>query len=688
MAFNQKYAKTHTDFILSPYTGLTRESILDAAKYLIGGFFSEITDIDAPPVVKRTEFDITYPHKNAGPEQADRERRAEIFEGLARSFFIAAPVIHEEPDYTVNGFSLREYYKKHILKTVISGNAESAGSYAEMQKSAGNNPYACFQQTVETCALVICLNICEKEIWDSYTKEEQDAVAAFLTDYGHNPTVPQNWRLFNMLDLAFLHKHGYKIDEDIMLDHALAIKNYYVGNGWFRDGQSFDYYSCWAFNVYAPIWCREYGYENMPEIAKFFESASNELVKTYPAYFGRNGFVNMWGRSGIYRNAAVSPLAANFFYKNPAADPGVCRRVTSGALLQFLEREDFLSSGVPSLGFYGQFPPLVQGYSCAESPLWLGKAFLCLELPKDHPFWTAVEKDNFAGISGNDIRTNVLPGPGLIFSNHSANGETILRTAKIVKHKKDFHGICNYAKLCYNTDFPWDSAFIEDKGIIPMQYTIKDETLEKPITANAVYYSGVREDVFYRRAFFDYEPETEMHWQNAVDLADFAVPYGIFRADRIRLVRKPAIVTLASYGFPDANASVTRLEKDNAVAYVLKGKDGHGRDISLAMTLYNGFDEAGSIISHGTNPDSGDSVIIYGAGHRTKMYSAKEGYMMLSQVITRADGKAFTEDDIFPLKEMTYETPEAKALEKPTLVFKNAKRVHISFENIESALTT
>lgn len=94
----------------------------------------------------------------------------------------------------------------------------------------------------------------------------------------------------------------------------------------------------------------------------------------------------MWGRSCIYRNGATGPLAANFFLRSPKADPGRARRIASGSLLQFLTRDDFLYKGVPTLGFYDQFTPLVQGYSCAESPLWLGKAFLCLELPPEHPF--------------------------------------------------------------------------------------------------------------------------------------------------------------------------------------------------------------------------------------------------------------------------------------------------------------
>ena len=200
-----------------------------------------------------------------------------------------------------------------------------------------------------------------------------------------------------------------------MLDHAQSILNYTVGDGWYRDGQSFDYYSCWAFNLYAPLWNEWYGYENEPYLAKRFEECSNELMKTYPNFFDEDGFTNMWGRSCIYRNGSTSPLAANFYLKNPTVNPGRARCISSGALLQFLTRDDFLYEGVPTLGFYNQFSPLVQGYSCAESPLWFGKAFLCLELPEDHPFWKDTEQNGiWEQLEGKEIHETVLHGENTV----------------------------------------------------------------------------------------------------------------------------------------------------------------------------------------------------------------------------------------------------------------------------------
>ncbi len=230
-------------------------------------------------------------------------------------------------------------------------------------------------------------------VWESYTKAEKDVIAAFLASFAHANTVPQNWRMFNMLDMAFLAMEGYPIDREIMLDHAQAILDYYAGDGWYRDGQSFDYYSCWAFNFYAPLWNRWYGYENEPFLAQKFEEYSNRLMESYADFFDADGFTNMWGRSCIYRFASTSAFDGNLLLRRSAADAGLARRIASGSLLQFLTHGDFLKDGIPAMGFYGQFPPLVQGYSCAESPFWMGKAFLCLHLPENHSFWTAKENN-------------------------------------------------------------------------------------------------------------------------------------------------------------------------------------------------------------------------------------------------------------------------------------------------------
>ena len=83
------FKPTHTDFELSPYTGLTRESWIEAAEYLLSGVFNNLKSIEDPVVMPRYEREITYPQ----PDHPQWRFKAEIFEGLARSFFIAIPVV-------------------------------------------------------------------------------------------------------------------------------------------------------------------------------------------------------------------------------------------------------------------------------------------------------------------------------------------------------------------------------------------------------------------------------------------------------------------------------------------------------------------------------------------------------------------------------------------------------------------
>lgn len=693
------------DYNKSPYTGMTREHWLDAGRYLLEGIFGNIKSMDDPVVMPRKETKVTYPHLDASKEQQEIERRAEIFEGLTRSFFIASVMIRNEPEIEVNGIRLRDYYKKHILRACTKGDTLYVGGYRDMQELVGNkDPFRCYQQTVESCALVIGLHACREQVWVDYTKEEKDCIAALLSGFAHANTVPQNWRFFNILDLAFLYREGYEIDKEIMVDHAQALLQYTVGDGWYRDGQSFDYYSCWAFNLYAPIWNEWYGYENEPYLARRFEECSNELMKTYPDFFDRDGFTNMWGRSGIYRNAATSPLAANFFLKNAVSDPGLARRIASGSLLQFLTRDDFLYKGVPTLGFYGQFTPLVQGYSCAESPLWLGKAFLCLELPKEHPFWNATEHNGtWEKLKENEVKETLLPGPALCYTNHAANGETILRSAKVYKTAEDIHGIWNYGKLSYNTKYPWESTPIDEKGEIceSQQYLLFDTGAEKPTRANLTIFCGEREGVLYRRQFFGGNLETEQHWFQAINLADFPVERGIMRADKLRLIRRPVTITLGSYGFPDnpgSDGKATQIIRKQetlpdgslAQAIILMGRDHTGRKRQMAMTCYTGWESMDLVHSKGTNPDSEESIVVYASMQSRKQYGSAEPYLLISQVITaevpeNQETCVFADDEIFPVREIVYEdTPHTGAYGTTAICLKNGNVRKVNFEGIEA----
>ena len=100
-----RFIPKEPDYSLSPYTGLTRRHWLDAAQYILDGIFKHVKDMDSPVLVPRYEDKITYPNADT-PKWKER---AEIFEGLARSFFIAAPLIANDSDAVSEDILLREY---------------------------------------------------------------------------------------------------------------------------------------------------------------------------------------------------------------------------------------------------------------------------------------------------------------------------------------------------------------------------------------------------------------------------------------------------------------------------------------------------------------------------------------------------------------------------------------------------
>ncbi len=699
---SQIFKPSAPDYKLSPYTGMTREGWIEAGKHLLKGIFQNVEKFEDPVVMPRKEEKITYPHAESPAEWYEAERRAEMFEGLTRSLFIAAPLLKNEPDLTICGYRIANYYKSHILRSCTESDPVSVGNYEQLQKMTNYvDSFRAFQQTVETCALVIGLWVSRDVIWNTYSREERDLIANFLSSFAHANTVPQNWRLFNMLNLAFLYMNGYSIDEEIMMDHASEILGYYAGDGWYRDGHCFDYYSCWAFQVYGPLWNEWYGYENAPDIAAKFEEHSNKLMETYPDFFDEDGFTNMWGRSNIYRCAATSAFDGNFYLKKPSVNPGLARRICSGSLLQFLSREDFYYKGIPTMGFYGQFAPLVQGYSCTESPFWLGKVFLCLDLPAEHPFWTAKEENGTWDIlRGKEVKTTTLDAPALCFSNHKANGTTILRTGKIIKNCGDEHAMWNYGKLAFSSKYPWEASpngsiySVKDCGkngiecpIESQQYVLKDDTSGVIEKCNVTLWHGEKDGILYRRQYFNYTLDRECMWMQAVNLADFAVPYGIFRADRIRLFRRPVTLTLGAYGFPDNGTQIFKKSEKSAKAIILKGKDSQGREKQLAMTVYDGWDELDVIRSTGTNPESEHSVVVYAKTKRKKQYGGAEPYLLISQVISKESWEDFSENEIFPIKKISYaDKMKSGGYGTVTILLKSGDEKRICFEQIEGTL--
>ncbi|MGB4660690.1 MAG: hypothetical protein WBI07_16065, partial [Mobilitalea sp.] len=275
----------------------------------------------------------------------------------------------------------------------------------------------------------------------------------------------------------------------------------------------------------------------------------------------------------------------------------------------------------------------------------------------------------------------------LCFSNHEANGETILRTGKVLKNRNDINGMWNYSKLSFNSKYPWEATPCNNSEIESQQYVLNDTTNGELQHANVTFWSGVRNEILYRRQFFSYNLNTETMWMQALNLADFEVPCGIMRVDKMRLYRRPISLTLGAYGFPDNGTEIIHKQLGLAKAIILKGKDYTGREKQLAMTIYDGWETIDLENSIGTNPDSDQSIILYARTESRKQYGAYEPYVLISQVITKENHTDFLEEEIFPVRTISYEdTSSTGAYGDIVIELKTGKTKIINFEGIEASL--
>ncbi len=614
------------DFNLSPKTGMTRQHWIECARFIVQGAFSHVASIDAPMVFPKVPGK-SYPQ----PNDPDWKIRAMKFEGLARSLNVAAPLMHVEPDVEINGIKLADYYRHQILQLVTPGNATYIPKISEL-------PDDRYQMTCEFGGLSTILLQFPDVLWPLFSREEQDLIAAHLSDWGHGRTTSHNWRYFNVMMLTFLKTRDYPIDDDLLNDHLDFLMASYGGDGWFLDAH-FDYYSVWVFHLYGIIWSRAWGDEHDPGRVRVIEKQFADLMVTYPLFFGRDGKMLMWGRSICYRFGATCAFPLASLAHTHTMDAGWARRIVSGALSDFVTRPEFWENGVPTLGFYGHFEPVLQTYSCAASPFWMFLPFVALGLPEDSPFWTATENDGDWNEIGQGSETKVLPGPGFAITAHGASGAAELRAAKVHAPGP------GYSRLCYNTAFPWEDDDKADGGTA-MAFSARSLDGENPwLPIQKILWVGEENGVIYRQITMNAKGH-----RAPIDVAEIIVPGGVLQFARNR-VYHPHDLTLGHFGLPHIGgvaASVESFERNGC-----RGLTARIEGRRVALVAQHGWDELEVRTHEGKHPEAEISTVLTASQQRTKLYPGMN--LLVTLLLHRCDNGEWSDAELFPIDKL--ETP-------------------------------
>lgn len=533
------FTVNNPDYAKSPFTGMTRRHWVEAGTWLLGGAFNYITSIDDPMYFPK-QVDKTYPRDEGGVKVAQ-------LEGLARTLFVAAPLLRDNPGLELHGIKVADYYR-HQLVSISNPDSK----HFIPHRTGGPS-----QTLLELGSLAISMKAAQGVLWNPLSKAEKDALAATMLSYGEGPTIGSNWMFFNVYILSFLKDQGYRVDECKIVDWMEKLLDRYRGEGWYNDAPAYDYYSMWAYQSYGPLWAELFGRHMKPapgaglpddvyqKLSERFLKNEHDLVDNYPYMFARDGRMNMWGRSICYRFAAVTPLPLLEYAGFKDVNYGWMRRIASASLLQFVQHPDFLENGVPTMGFYGPFEPCVQIYSCRGSVYWMGKAFLGLLLPESARYWSDVENEGpwKDQMRQGQVYNRFQPATGLLITDYPNCGGAEMRSwchESVARDWQKFRSSENYNKLAYHTEFPWMAD--GKNGEISMNYGTRNRQGKWEVL-RLYDFKSFENGVYRRDAVL--ETDEAVRYQ----LADIPLPDGVLRVDRVS-VDAPTEIGLGHYALP------------------------------------------------------------------------------------------------------------------------------------------
>ncbi len=279
------------------------------------------------------------------------------------------------------------------------GHHKTFEEYYRQGFTAGTDPagkeywglcHAFDQRFVEMAAMAYGLILTPQILWDPLTDKEKSNLADWLYEINKYELPVCNWVMFAVLVNIALKKLGCRYDEDKLKRYLDGVDSFYLGDGWYQDGDSGqkDYYISFAIHFYSLFYVRVMNEEDH-ERCEIYKERAMLFAKEFIYWFDESGASLPYGRSLTYRFSQVSFFSACLMAGIEPFPVGVIKGLIVRHLCDWLRRPIFDRDDILTIG-YG-YPNLVMGerYNGPGSPYWAMKTFAFLMLPDDHPFWSA-----------------------------------------------------------------------------------------------------------------------------------------------------------------------------------------------------------------------------------------------------------------------------------------------------------
>jgi hypothetical protein len=257
------------------------------------------------------------------------------------------------------------------------------------------------QALVDSAYFTNALMRAPKVLWEPLDATTKARIVAEIKGLRRIEVPYINWLLFAAMNEAWLLSIGEEHDPMRMNGAIRKINEWYVGDGWIKDGADFhfDYYCSYVMYpmlleilevlaaTKAPFWNAK-PEELLAQATKRAQRYCEHLER----FVGPEGSYPPIGRSLTYRTAVFQPLALLAWRKQlPASLPeGQVRSALHAAHVAIWGGpSNFGREGFLTIGFRGPQPELGDWYSNNGSMYIAAAGLLALGLPASDSYWTA-----------------------------------------------------------------------------------------------------------------------------------------------------------------------------------------------------------------------------------------------------------------------------------------------------------
>ncbi|HEU4632281.1 MAG TPA: DUF2264 domain-containing protein [Gemmatimonadaceae bacterium] len=327
------------------------------------------------------------------------------------------------------------------------------------------------QRSVEAALVADGLWRMREPVLAQLTPRERANVQAWLASCTSVPERDNNHAWFHCTNQAARLRlaetwpefHG---DEAWMLADLRALDALFVPgqDGWYSDSPTipiYDFYNFWTFGNFPLIWSGIIG-ERYPKWDATFKARARLFLQKAPYFFAPDGSQPWFGRSLLYRWAALSPLLLGYRQGVWPHSPGLLRRIVRTNLDYHWQlgafdpetaklRETFSAEGTPAVRDF---------YIDNGSPYWATLGMLLYAIPATDPFWTAPEEP--LPVERGDFLVR-FEGPRMLLQGTRASGQ--LRWIQARAQPKSWRYRDHYTKFVASSHFPFN--IVQDERRAP-----------------------------------------------------------------------------------------------------------------------------------------------------------------------------------------------------------------------------